>query len=193
MKTITFESNYGNFDYRMTAEVGEDVNAATTALCVQGLANICYRVAGSSVDKALGVKDRKAVEFSDADGERINAAVSKKLGEMLAAEKTQVLAPLKLSFAVTGQHEFGATDGGKPTKDDVELWTSVQSTVVRDAEGNVDKAATNAKFEASLKVLGLDEDYDDAKAIAACRKLRLEAVRKQAEVAKANTKAALGI
>lgn len=175
MKTIKFESNYGNFAYRMTAEVGEDLTDATAALAVQGLANICYRVAGSAVDKALGVKERKSVLFSAADGERISAAVSKKLVELEG--KTPILAALKMSFAVTGQHEFG-TAGGDPTKEATELWTKVQ-------------AKPEAEFEKALTQLGLDADYDDEKGIAACHAF----LRKVKEVQKAAleaTKNALG-
>lgn len=174
MKTITFESNYGNFSYRMTAEIGDEVNAATEVLCTQGLANICYRVAGSSVDKALGVKERKGVEYSDNDGERINAAVSDKLTKMLLEEKTKGLAPLKLSFAVTGQHEFGSTSDA-PSKEATELWVKVQ-------------AMQGEKFEKALKVLGLNEDYTDESGILAAKKF-LQAAKKAAQVAAA---AALG-
>lgn len=176
MKTIEFKSNYGNFDYRMTAEVGDEVNEATTALCLQGLANICYRVAGSSVDKALGVKERKSVLFSDADGERVNAAVSKKLTEMLAADKTKVLAGLNMSFVVIGAHEFGSADTG--TKEATELWTVIQ-------------ALPEARFEEKLKVLGLGDDYTDEIAIIAVAKALREARKAAAERAK-NEMADLG-
>lgn len=155
----------------MTAEVGEDVNAATTALCIQGLANICYRVAGSAVDKALEVKERKGVEYSDAVGEKINVAVSKKLGELLAAEKTKGLEPLKLSFAVIGQHEFGAVETG--TKEALEVWTKLQGE--KDGE----------KFAATLKKLGLDDNYTDETAIVAVAKALRDARKAAAEAAKA--------
>lgn len=177
MKTIEFKSNYGNFAYRFTAEVGEDVNAASTALCIQGLANIAYRVAGSAVDKALGVKERKGVEFSDADGERINAAVSKKLNEMIV--KDGVLSQLHLSFAVTGQHVFGEGAGGEPTKADKELWTSIQQM-------------PGEKFEAAVKLIGIPEDYDDESALKAVRAWRLTEDRKALEESAARRKLALG-
>lgn len=177
MKKIEFKSNYGNFDYRMTAEIGEEVNAASEALCMEGLANICYRVAGSAVDKALGVKKgegRKAVGYSDEDGERVNAAVSKKLNEIL--EKQGVLKPLGLSFAVLGQHEFGAAND-TPTKEAVELWTQVQAMVPEE------------KFNGALKALGLDpEDYEDDEAVLACKR-HLQKVKAEA---KAKALSALG-
>lgn len=173
MKTIEFKSNYGNFAYRMTAEVGEELTPATEVLAVQGLANICYRVAGSSVDKVLGVKVRKDVSFSDDDGERINAAVSKKIGEMVG--KDAALTALKLSFAVTGQHVFGE-GGDAPTKEATEMWTRVQ-------------ALKEPKFGQAMSALGfvgtviteedgaqhVDYDYDDASGILACKKKLTEA------------------
>lgn len=122
MKTIEFESNYGNFAYSMTAKIGENVNTETEWLAMQGLANISYRVAGSAVDKALGVKDRRSLEYSDADGERIMAAVSKKITEMEGKEV--LVKSLSLDFAVTGQHEFGeksTADGGKAARAMAEL------------------------------------------------------------------------
>lgn len=184
MKTIEFKSNYGNFDYRMTAEVGDEVNAATTVLCLQGLANICYRVAGSSVDKALGVKERKGVVFSDADGERINAAVSKKLTEMLVKDAT--LVPLKLSFAVTGEHEWGA-GADAPSKKAEELWTRVQG-LVETPEELAAGMAKGAKFEKALAALGLAEDYTDETGIAACMKM-VAAANAAARAAKAKAEA----
>lgn len=173
MKTISFESNYGNFAYRLNAEVGEELTSATESLCVQGLANIAYRVAGSAVDKALGVKERKGVVFSDADGERINAAVSKKIGELEA--KDTKLKELKMSFAVTGQHVFGE-GGDAPTKEATEMWTRVQGLPPE-------------KFEVALKSLGLAEDYTDESGILACKKKLTEAKA----AAKAQAAALLGI
>lgn len=122
MKKITFTSNYGNFAYRMTAEIGDSVNPETEFLCMQGLANICYRVAGSNVDKALGAKERKAVEWSDEDGERITAAVSEKITALEV--KSPELKKLSLDFAVTGQHEFGtaSADAGKAALGMAELF-----------------------------------------------------------------------
>lgn len=168
MKKITFESNYGHFAYRFDAEIGDAVNAQSEWLCYQGLANIAYRVAGSAVDKALGIKERKSVEYSDADGERINAAVSKKLTELAAKEGNIKL--LNMSFAVTGQHVFGEGNDA-PTKEATEMWTKVQ-------------ALEEGKFKAALKTLGLAEDYTDEQGIMAC-KARLTAAKQAAKVAAA--------
>lgn len=173
MKTIEQTSNYGNFNYRITAEVGEDVNPATIALCEQGMLNIAYRIAGSAVDKALGVKERKGVEYSEESAQIINAAVSKKLTELVG--KTPALTGLKLSFAVTGQHEFGAT-GDAPTKEATEMWTKVQ-------------ALPAEKFATALKALGLAEDYTDETGILACKRKLTEAKA----AAKAQASALLGV
>lgn len=168
MKTIDMTSNYGNFAYRFTAEVGEELTPATVELCRQGLANIAYRVAGSAVDKALGIKERKSVEYSDATGEQINAAVSKKIAELEG--KDAMLKGLKMSFAVTGQHVFGE-GGDKPTIAATEMWTKVQ-------------ALPAEKFEVALKTLGLDENYTDEQGVLAC-KARLTAAMQAAKVAAA--------
>lgn len=161
MKTLEFRSNWANFDYLMTAEVGEDLTPATEMLCQQGMGNISYRVAGSAVDKALGVKTgkgepgRKGVEYSEADGERINAAVSAKITELENGKDGVMFKALKLRFQVTGQHEYGGTDA-PASKEAEKIWTGIQA--VADPE----------KFKAALGRLGLDpEDYDDDRALAA--------------------------
>lgn len=170
--TIEFESSYGNFAYKISAEIGEDVNPQTVFLAKQGLANIAYRVCGSSVDKALGVKDRKSVEFSDATGEQINAAVSKKLTELEGKAKDALPKELKVSFQITGQHEFGVAESG--TKEATAVWTQLQ--------GEKDEA----KFALTLKKLGLGEDYTDETAIVAVAKALRDARKAAAEAAKAN-------
>lgn len=186
MKTIEFKSNFARFAYRMTAEVGEDLTPATTALCIQGLANICYRTVGSNVDKKLGIKSKKnggdgrnAVLYSVEDGERINTAVSEKLTEMEKDEKTgDEIRPLKLSFAVTGEHEFGT--GSEPTKEDEAMWTKVQ-------------ALPDAELAKALVALKLDEDYDDESGLRACREMRLAAERAAKEAAKKGVMGLLGV
>lgn len=183
---IEFKSNYGAFAYRMTAEIGEDVNPATVALALQGLANICYRTVGSNVDKALGVKSKKnggdgrmAVLYSPADAERINTAVSAKLVE-IEAENGGALKPLAMSFAVIGEHVFGESQ--KPSKEAEALWTSIQS--IKD----------EAVFAQSLAKLGLTEDTaDDEHGIPACHKLLLERDRAAKAAARAKTMAELGL
>lgn len=167
---IEFKSNYGNFDYSISAEVEA---GGSETLMTQGLANIAYRVAGSSVDKALGVKERKGVAYSVEDAGKIDAAVSKKLTELEA--KDAGLASLKLSFHVTGQHEFGEGGANVVTKEATELWTSVQ-------------ALPGEKFATVCKNLGLGEDYTDEQGILACKKFLAAEKAK----AKAGALAAMG-
>lgn len=177
MKTIEFKSNYGNFAYRMTAQIGDEVNAASEALCLEGLANICYRVAGSAVDKALGVKKgegRKAVLFVPNMGDEIDAAVNKKLAELEA--KQTVLVELKLNFMVTGQHMFGE-GGDAPTKEATEMWTRVQAL----EEAKFNKAMVALGFEDNVEIDSEGKptvhtfDYDDEKGILACKRKLQEA------------------
>lgn len=178
MKTIKFESNYSTFAYRLTAEVGEELTPATEELCLQGLANIAYRVAGSRIDKALGVKSKKnggmgreGVAFDPKHIPTIESAVSTAITELENVEGSKVK-PLGLSFAVTG--EYVPKTDGTASKEATELWTKVQ-------------ALPADKFEAAIKKLGLAEDYDDESGIAAC-------VRHiQAEKAKAKLAAAAGL
>lgn len=184
MKTIEFKSNYGNFAYRMTAEIGEDVNAGTEALCLQGLANICYRVAGSNVDKALGVKERKSVNYSGSLGDDIDTAVSKKITEM--EKKDAGLVPLKLSFMVTGQHVFGE-GGDAPTKEATEMWTRVQG--LDEEKFVVAMRALGFKVEGTGGAAKLVDEYDDAAGILACKKKLTEAKA----AAKAQAASLLGI
>lgn len=170
----------------MTAEVGEELTAGTEFLAMQGIANLCYRTVGSNVDKALGVKSRKnggdgrtALNFSDADGETINKAVSAKLTELEAKEGGAAMRALKLSFAVTGQHVFGESAQGEPTKADKELWTNIQSF-------------DGVKFEAAVKLIGIPEDYDDDSALKAVRAWRLAEDRKALEESAKKRAAMLG-
>lgn len=175
-KTIQFDSNYSSFAYRLTTEVGEDVNESTTALCMEGLANISYRVAGSAVDKALGVKSKKnggmgreGVSYDSALGETINAAVSAKIVELENAEGSKLKA-LKLSFAVTGEY-VPATDG-TASKEATELWTKVQ-------------VLDEVKFLGALVKLGVTKEQveaDEDVAIAACRK-HIQAEKAKAKLA----------
>lgn len=188
MKTIEFTSNYSAFKYRMTAEVGENLTEATEALCMEGIANICYRTAGSNVDKALGVKSKKnggmgreGLSYDSALGETINAAVSAKITELENATGSKVKA-LKLSFAVIGEHVKGES-GDAPTKEATEMWTKVQA-LVETPEEIAGGMAKGSKFEKALKTLGLAEDYTDEQGIMAC-KARLTAAKQAAKVAAA--------
>lgn len=190
MKQIKFESNYSTFSYRLTAEIGEDCTAATEALCMEGLANISYRVAGSAVDKALGVKSKKnggmgreGVSFDPKHIPTIESAVSTKITELENAEGS-LLKPLGLSFAVTG--EYVPKTDGTSSKEATELWTKVQGL-------------EEEKFKAAMVKLGFKlvpveegegtmvEAYTDEDGIAACVK------HIQAEKAAAKARAAAGL
>lgn len=182
MKNITFVSNYGNFATEMKAQIGEDVNPATTWLCeTQGLGNLQYRMCGSRVDKALGVKTKEnrkyekrvEVPYSAANSAIIEKAVREALDEL--AESEASVAKLGITFRITGQHEYGSTDD-KPTKEATALWTAIQ-------------ALPEAKFNEKLKVLGLDADYTDETAIIAVR----DALRKARQEAADAAKAKLGL
>lgn len=111
---IVFKSNYGNFDYSMEVELGlvPPLPAGVETLIQQGLANIAYRVAGSAVDKALGVETgkgkegRRGVKYSDELAKVIEATVGAKLAELSAKADSGV--PTGISFKVVGAHEYGA-------------------------------------------------------------------------------------
>ena len=53
MKTITVSSNLGRFATSASAQIGDDVNDATTELCKSGLLNELFRQGGSAGEKAL--------------------------------------------------------------------------------------------------------------------------------------------
>lgn len=182
MKTITFTSNYAAFTYRMTAEVGEDLTPATEALCLEGVSNLCYRVAGSAVDKALGVKSKKnggmgrdGITFDAKHIPTIEAAVSAKITEMENAEGSKLKA-LGLSFAVTGEYVKG--EGGTTSKEAEALWVQVQKLAsTQDHEGVISHPFAKAMAKLGFKVLEGDlgeapivEDYDDDSGIAACQR-----------------------
>lgn len=194
MKTIEFKSNYASFSYRMTAEVGEDLTEATEALCLQGIANLCYRTVGSNVDKALGVKSKKnggmgrdAVKWDAELGNTIDTAVSAKITE-LENETGSKLKALKLSFAVTGEHVKGEGGSDAPTKEATEMWTKVQA-LTESPEEIAAGMQKGAKFERALKALGLAEDYTDETGILACKRKLTEAKA----AAKAQASALLGV
>jgi len=152
MKEIVFNSNYGNFAYRMTAVIGDEVNAATEQLCLQGLANIGYRIAGSNVDKGLGVKVRKEVLYSEADGERINGFVADAL-KKLEEKEGSLLKALKMDFAVTGEY-VPSTSGPSESKEAKDMWAVIA-------------ALPEEKKKGALTKLGLQEGFSEAEAVAA--------------------------
>lgn len=194
MKVITFNSNWASFAYRLNAEIGEDCTSATEWLCQeQALANIGYRIAGSRIDKALGVKSKKnggmgreGVSFDPKHIPTIESAVSAAITEMENDEKLgKFVKELKLSFAVTGEYVPQST--GVESKEATELWTKVQALP---AEG--DGPGT---FGHAMAKLGFKEDpkgefeYDDDSGIAACKR-HIQAEKAKAKLAAAG---ALGL
>lgn len=167
MKTLEFTSNYAAFTYRMTALVGEDLTEATEALCKEGISNLCYRVAGSAVDKALGVKSKKnggmgrdGIAFDPKHIPTIESAVSAKITELENAEGSKLKA-LALSFAVTGEYVKGETAGS--SKEAEALWVQVQKLPSEKFNGAMMKLGFKANTDDTF-------DYDDDSGIAACQR-----------------------
>lgn len=122
MKTVTFNSNFGQFKNRLTGQFPDEL-ADTIAQCA--LADILYRVCGSSADKKLGVvgkkpkegvtgyADRKSVSYSEANCAIIAKAVDDKIDELCGKGVEKPTADhdaynvLGLQFSITGQHVFG--------------------------------------------------------------------------------------
>lgn len=118
MKTVTFNSNFGQFKNRITGQFPDEL-ADVIAQCA--LADILYRVCGSKADKGLGVnvkkpelgqvtfKDRKSVPYSEANCIVISGAVEAKIKELEKMDDPDGAAyrTLALKFAITGQHVFG--------------------------------------------------------------------------------------
>jgi hypothetical protein len=182
MKTITFNTYWGNFNYNVTTQTPD---GGSEALETEGLANIAYRPAASAAMKAFFTKEqvaawkkakatagddadslRRSVDYNDANVETFRKGAQDKLDEIVKDKK---LAPIVLT--VTGQHEYGA-DTNVATKEATELWTKLQGQ-------------PEAQFAATLAKLGLTSDYDDASGIAACRNFMLDIKRKAVEAAKA--------
>lgn len=118
MKTVTFSSNFGQFENRLSGQFPDEL-ADTIAQCA--LADILYRVCGSSADKKLGVvgkkpkegvtgyADRKSVPYSESNCVIINKAVDDKIKELEDQDAPEGAAyqSLALTFSITGQHVFG--------------------------------------------------------------------------------------
>ena len=112
MKTIEQKSNFGQFSYTITAEIGDEVNAATTRLAIGGLADAGFRAAGSSVEKGLVEaklidKDTKRADISY--GEETARKVESLAQAALDKLTTEKGYP-KMTFVVTGQHEYGESN-----------------------------------------------------------------------------------
>lgn len=167
MKKIEFKSNYGRFEYKMTAMIGDEVNAATEQLCLQGLANIGYRIAGSNVDKGLGAKVRKEVEWSEQTGEQINGFVATAL-KKLEEKEGSLLRSLKLDFAVTGEYQPSSA-GPSESKEAKDMWAVIA-------------ALAPEKKANALEKLGLEAGFTEEEAISAVH-AKLKAAKAAAKLA----------
>lgn len=191
MKKITFDSNFGNFDYQATITLpDETLSDPAIRMSRKGIANDMYRAAGSAVekefaeefpmvkcrDKTVDAADRgrRAIPFNNATRAKFEKLANAKCVE-LAKEDGEPL----ITVVVTGQHEFGAADD-KPTKEATALWTAIQQL-------------PEEQFNDKLRLLGLDpvtyqtlkpEDAD-AIAIIAVRDALRAARQKAADAAKA--------
>lgn len=113
MKEIKFKSNFGPFAYEITTEVGEDVNEASTNLCIAGIANTAYRAVGSAVEKALvkaGVMAEKTprneIAYSGETATLVVEAAQEKLDAIVKADKLPTLL-----YAPQGEHQYGEGQG----------------------------------------------------------------------------------
>lgn len=182
MKTITFTSNWGNFDYSATADFADEVLSTQAENYIRkGIANDMYRAAGSGVEKvfeekfpAVKLRDktvdaadrgRRAVPFNTETTKMFETAANDMAKDIAKSDGGPVIV-----VKVTGQHEYGA-GSNVVTKEATELWTKVQGL-------------PKERFETTLKTLGLGDDYTDESGVAACRNFMLDAKRKAAEAAK---------
>lgn len=203
MTEVTFKSNYGSFAYEAAAKIEPEVFITTpfidslstehekslaaqveqafrawATLGTQGLANICYRVIGSNVDKALGVKAKKdggtgrdGVPYTAANISIIQAAVAEKLEEM--AEELHGIA---VQFRITGEHFKG--ESTQPSKEAKAQWLAIQGLPAE-------------KFAKMAKVLDLPDDYTDEIGERCVHRWILAQKRKDEEAAKARRAAEL--
>lgn len=156
MKTVTFNSNFGQFKNKLSGQFPEEL-ADTIAQCA--LADILYRVCGSSADKKLGVvgkkpkegvtgyADRKSVPYSEANVNTIHDAVFVKIAELEKATDPEGAAyrTLALQFEITGQHVFG----------EVVSAMVMASTLVDTMENDAD---IKAAYETVFMAMGYSED-----------------------------------
>lgn len=189
MKTISFESNFGNFDYTATITLpDEELSVAAVNIARKGIANEMYRAAGSAVEKEFEVefplvksrdknvpadqRGRRAIPHTAATLAKFTKVVNEKCATMAKDDGEPLITVVVSEVA----HEYGAA-GDKPTAEATEMWTRVQALKPEE------------KFQAALKSLGLAEDYTDETGILACKKKLTEAKA----AAKLQTNALLGI
>lgn len=154
MKEITFDSNFGQFNYRITAEIGDEVNEMSTNLCVRGLADTGFRGVASEVEKALtkagfSTKDtkRSEIEYSDEAALVIQETAQSKLDEI--ATKANLPA---MTFEVTGKHEYGDQEQSRVMA--TAMWSQVKDNdALRASLGADDDTTDEAGIELAHKFL----------------------------------------
>jgi hypothetical protein len=96
MKEVTFTSNWGRFNYAISAQVSDTLTGPELATVKQGLANCGFRAVGSGVEKALVTA--KAMHKDD----------SRKVAESAEAALAAAAAVVLLS------HRYGSRALGLP-------------------------------------------------------------------------------
>lgn len=154
MKVITFDSNFGRFAYRATAEIGDDVNSATTNLALRGIADTCFRGMASEVEKALvkagfATKEQKRSEiaYSDDAAATVTTAANAKLAEICKGGDDGDGALPTITVTVTGEHVFGEQEASRKTA--TALWESIQTE------------SDDQKRAGMLLTIGASEDTSD--------------------------------
>lgn len=153
MITAKYNSNYGNHAYTISADVPEGLTPLVMALVVEGLANVGFRVAGSSVDKALklGENSRKSVVYSDETARAIEAAVAEKLEKLQSAETDPM--PEGISFEVTGEHVFGEAGSAMVRATQfVDLLMAADEAKLREVLGMFDETAAEADRDGLIAI-----------------------------------------
>jgi hypothetical protein len=110
---IQFSSNWGQFNYTLSANVPDGIDKGIVALVAQeGLANLGFRACGSNVEKAFvkaEVMDksdkRNTVAYSEANGKVLQAAAQATLDKISVEEGYP-----EVEIAVTGEHVFGEAE-----------------------------------------------------------------------------------
>jgi hypothetical protein len=155
MKEITFDSNFGQFNYRITAMVGDEVNEQSTNLCIRGLADTGFRGVASEVEKALvkggfATKEtkRSEIEYSEEASAVIQTTAQSKLDEIA----TKANLP-EMTFEVTGKHEYGDQEQSRVMA--TAMWAQVKDNDALRASLGADEDTTDeAGIELAHKFLG---------------------------------------
>lgn len=147
MKTIKFKSNFGRFAYSATTEIGDEVNDATTKLCVIGVGDCCFRAGGSGAEKAL-VEGK----FMTKDQSRSEVAYSPEAAAVVAQAFNAKLAGIggvpKITLVVTGEHQYGETQVSR-----------VMATKMYEEYATL--PAGDPKIAATALAFGFDEEAED--------------------------------